>query len=114
MRLSEDRSFLLLADDLKIEIAPSPRKATATDILAYQTGPKGHIAIDERYQVYDIRASVVTTTCNSLYQNESGGSCSAVFTPRSPGICFRDSFGEWHCRLHRDSWRSSRPIEEAR
>jgi hypothetical protein len=102
-------SILFLVDGLEIRLAQKARAPTASDVLAYRTSRKGHIEISREHPVYDIKASFRETTCHSLPRYEPGASCSAVFFPMSSGLCFRDTMGDWYCRLHPDSWRAQQP-----
>ncbi len=104
------RSILMLVDDLQIRIAKQSRPATVSDVFHYREGLKGHIEVSSTSPVYDIKASYRETTCHSLVRFVPGENCTAVFYPMNAGLCFRDTMGDWYCRLHRDSWRSKQPV----
>lgn len=104
------RGLRMLADRLDIKIAPRARKASVMDLFEYRQGPNGTVALDQRLPVYDIKATYVETTCHEIPQFETGRSCTSVLFPPGAGLCFRDTFGDWHCRLHRDSWRTGRTV----
>jgi hypothetical protein len=109
--LAGQRQILLVVDQLEIRLADKARPVTVSDIHAYRAGLKGHIEISRELPVLDIKASFRETTCHSIASYEPGASCSAVFYPMSAGLCFRDTMGDWSCRLHPDSWRAKRPAE---
>ncbi|AFY93372.1 hypothetical protein Cha6605_2295 [Chamaesiphon minutus PCC 6605] len=109
--LAAERSILFLVGDLDMRLANKPRTVRANDIIGYQSGLKGHIEISRESPVYDIKASYRETICHS-HGYEPGPSCTTSFHSMSAGLCFRDTMGDWYCRLHRDSWRTKKPVSD--
>jgi hypothetical protein len=91
------QGMLWLVSDLDIKIAPRPRAITSND-LEYASTNRGNLSIDTQQPVYDIKASFIITVCHSLGRFNLGERCSAEYHQNNSGICFRDTFSDWHCR----------------
>ena len=57
--------------------------------------------IDSSQTVYPIRGSFTTWSCVKLgyFNGVPGKNCSKSPAPAAKGICFKSSFGEWHCMM---------------
>jgi hypothetical protein len=78
-------------DILSLQVAPKSRPVTFRDIQDF-TG------IDAQKPAYDIRGSVVKYTCNPIDSN-IGRNCMRERMPESDGMCYRKTFGDWHCYI---------------
>ncbi|WP_145837735.1 hypothetical protein [Dulcicalothrix desertica] len=97
-------SSLWLIDNLNLKVAPRSRPFNTNDFTytRYQGGKI--LAIDTEKPIYDIRGSYTSYVCyeiNRLYS--AGKNCSVTSFPDSSGICFRDTFDEWHCLMRGSS-----------
>lgn len=86
--------YLYLVADVKVEVAPSAR---AFNILTDTTG-----IIDPKQPIYNIRGSYTAYQCWNLAsatpgQFPPGKSCSSSNVTNATGMCYRDSFADWHC-----------------
>ncbi|NMG19742.1 hypothetical protein [Brasilonema bromeliae] len=93
-------SFIRLISDLTLQIAPKSRPANVTD-LEYNTNQRGeHLSINMDKPVYDIRGSYTNHTCYEIRGRSHlpGKNCN-VEQYTSAGICFQNTFGDWHCRM---------------
>jgi hypothetical protein len=112
--ISADHGILTLADAVTIRIAPAPRKSTAMDAYDYRNGIRGAISMDRAAPVYDAKIGYTETVCHSLPRAERiipGNQCTAQRFAPNTGLCFRDTFGDWHCRIHPDSWRGAVSVD---
>lgn len=91
---------LWLISDLTLEVAPNSRPANGTD-LEYNTRHGGeHLSMNTKQPVYDIRGSFTRYICHQIKRlNPVGKNCTVSQYPNSTGICFRNTFGDWHCRM---------------
>jgi hypothetical protein len=86
--------FLYLVADVKVEVAPSSRPF---NILTDTTG-----IIDPKQPIYNIRGSYTTYQCWNLAsanpgQFPPGKSCNSSNVTNATGMCYKDSFADWHC-----------------
>jgi hypothetical protein len=93
--LGKNGSAYTFVDDLNMQMAAA-RPATSADLgFGYEED------IDLKQPVYPIKASYVRTGCGARNIGEPGeagkGNC-LVNEVKSTGICFRSTFGEWHCK----------------
>lgn len=93
-------SYITLIDNLNLKIAPRSRPFNQNDFTyAHYQGGKV-LAIDTEKPVYDIRGSYDSYTCFEINRSFSAGkNCVITSFYDSSGICFRDTFDEWHCRM---------------
>ncbi|MDZ8053252.1 MAG: hypothetical protein RMX68_025495 [Aulosira sp. ZfuVER01] len=98
-RIGSIGSALWLISDLTLQVAPHSRPANGTD-LTFNTRHGGeHLGMDTDQPVYDIRASFTSYICNEIRGSyREGKNCTVSQFPSSTGICFRNTFGDWHCR----------------
>lgn len=98
-RYTNSGSFWVLISDLTLQIASHSRPANGTD-LTFNTRRGGeHLGMDTDQPVYDIRASYTSSTCYKIQDiYPEGKNCRVEQFPSSTGICFRNTFGDWHCR----------------
>lgn len=91
---------LWLITDLTLQVAPVSRPVNGTD-LKYNTRLGGvHLSMNTDKPVYDIRGSFTRHICHEIKRyNPVGKNCSVEQFPNSTGICFRNTFGDWHCRM---------------
>jgi hypothetical protein len=94
--------FLYLVTEIKLEVAPSAR---AFNILTDTTG-----IIDPKQPIYNIRGSYAAYSCWNLAsanpgQFPPGKSCSRSDVSNATGMCYKDTFGDWHCVMNgQHSW----------
>lgn len=85
-----------LVTHVRIEVAPGRGFNYNTD--------SGHAGIDPKQIVYDIRGSYTHYECRHASAGESGfartHNCSAFDEPAAQGLCFKNTFGDWHCAMH--------------
>lgn len=94
-------SYIRLTENLTMQVAPKSRPANRTD-LAYIESYKGFLSMDTTQPVYDIRGSYDGYVCYDTTRRSRrhlvGENCN-VSRYTSTGICFRSTFGDWHCRM---------------
>ncbi len=58
-------------------------------------------AIDPAQQVVPIRGSFNEFVCGKLGQINAapGSNCNLTTNPNATGLCFQNSFGDWHCTM---------------
>lgn len=105
---SEGRGYLYLISDLKIEVAPSGRP--------YNAWTDSTPDIDPKQPVYALRGSYVSYQCTHPAQGggfglPAGKNCirydaGSNMPLRATGFCYKDAFGDWHCKI--------KPIDVAR
>jgi hypothetical protein len=87
---------LVLVTNVRIEVAPGRSFNYNTD--------SGHKGIDPKQTVYDIRGSFTHYDCRQASNGDNAFSrthnCSAFDEPAAQGLCFKDTFGDWHCVMH--------------
>jgi hypothetical protein len=86
--------YLYLVADVKVEVAPSARPF---NILTDTTG-----IIDPKQPIYNIRGSYTAYQCwnpasATPGQFPPGKNCSSSEVSNATGMCYGDSFGDWHC-----------------
>lgn len=94
-------SSLWLISDLTLQVAPNSRPVNGTDV-EYNTNQRGeHLSINTEQPVYDIRGSFTRHICYEIRGRShlAGKNCTVEQFPNSTGICFRNTFGDWHCRM---------------
>lgn len=92
-------STLHLIDDLTLQISPRSRPSNSTDLkFNFYHGSKS-AGMDTDRPVYDIRGSFTGYTCFEIGRTFSAGKNCDFDRLSSTGICFLDTFGEWHCRM---------------
>jgi hypothetical protein len=87
---------LVLVANVRIEVAPGRSFNYNTD--------SGHKGIDPKQTVYDVRGSFTHYDCRQASTGDNAFSrthnCSAFDEPSAQGLCFKDTFGDWHCLMH--------------
>jgi hypothetical protein len=72
-------------------------------VFNYNTD-SGHVGIDPKQTVYDIRGSYTHYDCRQSGMGENAfartHNCSAFDEPAAQGLCFKNTFGDWHCIMH--------------
>ena len=84
---------LYLATDINIDVAPKPRRFNvATDSFS---------GIDPSQPVFDIRGSYTRYQCSKPDSTlaPKGRNCDLTPQPQATGICYKDTFSDWHCRM---------------
>jgi hypothetical protein len=69
--------------------------------------------IDPAEPVYPIRGSYTVYSCKAIFYGESEtarGNCQVMPTPNATGVCYKDSFGDWHCRMGPPNRREPEPL----
>jgi len=87
---------LVLATNVTIDVAQGR-------VFNYNTD-SGHVGIDPKQAVYDIRGSYTHYDCRQSGTGENAfartHNCSAFDEPAAQGLCFKNTFGDWHCIMH--------------
>lgn len=93
-------NFIILISDLTLQVAPSSRPFNETD-FEYNSNYRGHLSMSTKKPVYDIRGSFTSYTCFEIRGRSRlpGKNCKVEQYPNSTGICFQNTFGDWHCRM---------------
>jgi len=95
---------LYLVADVKIEVAP---KARPFNINTDTTG-----IIDPSQPIYNVRGSYTFYQCiNPAFatpgQFPAGKNCNTSDVTNATGMCYKDTFGDWHCvMLGQKTWPS--------
>ncbi|MBZ5604606.1 MAG: hypothetical protein LAO79_20080 [Acidobacteriia bacterium] len=93
---TEGATSLVLVTKVKIEIAPARSFNPTTDAA--------HQGIDPKQPVVDIRGSFTHYDCRQASPGDNAfartHNCSAFDEPAAHGICYRNTFGDWRCRMH--------------
>jgi hypothetical protein len=96
----KNMSSFSFVDNLKMQIASTSRSATDADLaMGYKED------IDLKQPVYPIRASYTSTYCSAYSPgnlNQEGKNCIANDI-KGIGICFRNTFGDWYCKMRGSS-----------
>jgi hypothetical protein len=94
-------SNIILVENLTMQVSPRSRPANGTD-LKYNSSYSGSLGIDTSQPVYDIRGSFDRYICYDTTRKSRvypvGANCN-VSRYTSAGICFRNTFGDWHCMM---------------
>jgi hypothetical protein len=92
---AERVTSLTLVTGVKLEVAPSRTFNFTTD--------SGHPAIDSRQPVHDIRGSFKHYDCREPRSSDNAfaraHNCSAFEERSAQGICYKNTFGDWHCMM---------------
>ena len=93
-------NFIRLISDLTLQVAPSSRPFNETD-LEYNSNYEGNLSMSTKKPVYDIRGSFTIYTCFEIRGRSRlpGKNCNVDQFTNSTGICFQNTFGDWHCRM---------------
>jgi hypothetical protein len=89
---------LWLIDNLSIQVAPRSRPVNQNDLEYAKSRRSGNLGIDTQQPVYDIKASYISSICHEVNIYKVGKNCNVARFKNSNGICFRTTFGDWHCR----------------
>lgn len=90
---SDSGHRLYLVSDIKnIEVAKGRPFNIVTDSFP---------DVDPSETVYNIRGSFTFYACNKLgdINGEPGKNCTAEDEPQADGMCYKSTFGDWHCHL---------------
>jgi hypothetical protein len=98
-------SNIILTENLTMQVASRSRPANGTD-LQYNSTYRGSLGMDTTKPVYDIRGSYDRYVCYDTTRSGRaylvGENCNASrYT--SAGVCFRNTFGDWHCMMKGNS-----------
>jgi hypothetical protein len=92
----ESVTGLVLVANVKVEIAPRRNFNSQVD--------SGHAGINPNQPVYDIRGSYTHYDCRQPGARENAfartHNCSAFEEPAAEGVCFKNTFGDWHCTMY--------------
>jgi hypothetical protein len=98
--LGKNGSDFTFVDDLKMQMSAARPPNRADLGLGYEEG------IDLKQPVYPIKVSYTSTSCGARNLGEAGeegkGNC-LVRGVKGIGACFRNTFGEWHCKIRGES-----------
>ncbi|MHC5860592.1 hypothetical protein [Nostoc sp.] len=96
----QSSSYLSLVNDLTLEVAPISRPANRTDLKFNRRHGGEHLSINTDQPVYDIRGSYTSYSCFEIKRyHPVRKNCIVYQFSNSSGICFRNTFGDWHCRM---------------
>jgi hypothetical protein len=89
--------LLNLVTDVKVEIGKGRPFNMQADSFGFATD----LGIDPSQTVYPIRGSFTSFQCAKIGSTNGnpGKSCSKLPQPEAKGICFKTTFGEWHCDM---------------
>ena len=93
-------SYIRLTENLTMQVASRSRPANGTD-LKYNDSYSGSLGMDTSKPVYDIRGSYDGYVCYDTTRGRTdrvGANCN-VTRYNSAGICFQNTFGDWHCMM---------------
>ena len=92
---AESGGTLILLSDVKVELGSGRPFNMQSDSFGWATTN----AIDPSQTVYPIRGSFNAWRCVKLgyFGGEAGKNCTKTPAPEAKGICFKSSFGDWHC-----------------
>ena len=86
------KAILTLATDVTVEIGRGRPFNMLTD--------SNYHGIDPSQTVYPIRGSFNGWSCHTISGSFSGSNtCSEWPQTAAAGICYKDSFGDWHCEM---------------
>lgn len=89
VRMSGTRNFV---DILSLQVGKA-RRVNISDIQKFSS-----YKIDTEQPIYDLQGSVVGYTCFNIgIGHAAGANCTISRVPKSPGICFRNTAGDWYC-----------------
>jgi hypothetical protein len=98
-------SYIRLTDNLTMQVASRSRPANGTD-LKYNSSYNGSLGMDTTQPIYDIRGSYDGYVCYDTTRSSRlypvGENCK-VSRYTSAGVCFRNTFGDWHCMMQGNS-----------
>jgi hypothetical protein len=87
---------LALVTNVRVEVASGRAFNYNTD--------SGHTSIDPKQVVYDIRGAYTRYECHQPAARDNAfartHNCSAFDEPAAEGLCFKNTFGDWHCMMH--------------
>jgi len=86
---------LILVENVQIQVASTPRHFQLGDL---------YNDIDQNSPVYPIRGSFVEYSCRKQFNLDAshtnvGKNCLVMQQPHSQGICYKNGFAEWVCRM---------------
>jgi hypothetical protein len=93
-----DSPGLTLVTDVMVEVGKGRPFNYQSDSFGFATTN----AIDPSQTVYPIRGSLNSWNCvklGAIGGGESGKNCVKWPGPAVTGICFKNSFGDWHCMI---------------
>lgn len=91
---------LHLVENVRVQLA-GPR--------AYEHVRDSYEDVDPRQPLYPIRGSLTAYSCEAVrtpqevvngFRDNRGKNCAFYEEPRAEGVCFRDHFGDLHCKLY--------------
>ena len=88
---------IYLVSDVTVQLGRARPFDPITDTFGFaQTN-----AIDPAQQVVPIRGSFNEFVCGKLGQINAapGSNCNLTTNPHATGLCFQNSFGDWHCTM---------------
>jgi hypothetical protein len=92
---------LNLIENLTMQISSTARRfnpATDSD-PGYNNRLNKPLGLNADKPVYDIQGNYTKYWCNNSSYQKPGANCKVYKFVESRGICFQNSFGDWHCVL---------------
>ena len=89
--------LLHLVTDVTVEVGKGRPFNMQSDSFGWATSN----GIDPAETVFPIRGGFTSWTCSKLgtINGDPGKNCTKLPQPAAKGICFKSSFGEWHCTM---------------
>jgi hypothetical protein len=89
-----DTQNMYLYDEVTVKQVGSPRPYNIREDINVPN-------IDVRIPVTPIRGSLKTYQCHQVseYMHNAGHNCDTGYEPNAVGLCYKDSFGGWHCAM---------------
>ncbi len=86
---------IYLVENVQVQVASTPRNFQAGD--AYND-------MEQNSPIYPIRGSFVEYACRKVFNLDAshtnvGKNCMAMQQPHAQGICYKNGFGEWTCKM---------------
>jgi hypothetical protein len=89
----QNSPITFLVRDLNLQISPRSRRARRDDLQHNRDGNFGQpLSMDTDKPVYDIRGNYTSYSC---FERRD---C-IVYSYKGTGICFVDTFSDWHCKM---------------
>jgi len=88
-------AIIYLVSDVVVQVA--------SDSRAFQAGDANE-NVDDTKPVYPIQGSFISYACHLQYTDDAthtnvGKNCSILQQPHAQGVCYRNTSGEWACRM---------------
>jgi hypothetical protein len=98
---SGSSGILNLISDLTMQISPRARRFSASTDSEYGLNHRLNkpLGLTSNLLVYDIQGSYTNYSCSNAGYRKPGANCEIEQFTDSRGICFQNTFGDWHCTM---------------